>query len=132
MTLRQSPRERQLRLVRKADMPKAPLEKHLVDAIRQLAHKMGLIQWSGRIAVWGHQPPFLPVFGAGTPDVLGVFRDGRMWGLEAKRGPNSKERESQLVWAAAHPYVLVETVRTVEDAHLFFVEHMQPRPLVKT
>ena len=132
MTLRQSPKERQLRLVRKADMPRAPLEKHLVDAIRQLAPKMGLIQWSGRIAVWGHQPPFLPVFGAGTPDVLGVFRDGRMWGLEAKRGPNSKERETQLVWAAAHPYVLVETVRTVEEAHLFFVEHMQPRPLVKT
>ena len=123
MTIRQSKGRAQLRLLKAADMPRRPLEKELVNAIRLVAHRMGLVTWSGRIYIFNHKPPYLPVLGDGTPDVLGVFRDGRMFGIEAKRDSGSKERESQCLWAAKHPSVKVATVRSVEEAVAFWKEH---------
>lgn len=113
----------QLRLLKSSEMPKPPLEKHLIDAIREVAKRMGLDTWSGRIFVHGHKPPFLPVLGPGTPDILGVFRTGLFWGLEGKRDDKSLERESQLIWRARYPQVLVETVRTVDEAVEFWKRH---------
>lgn len=112
----------QLRMLPAAEMPKAPLEKELVDSIRLVAHRMGMITWSGRIFVHGHKPPYLPILGPGTPDILGIFRDGRLWGVEAKRDSSSKERDTQKLWRLTNPGVLVCVARTVEEAVAFWKE----------
>jgi hypothetical protein len=117
------PARGQLRLLRKAEMPKAPLERELVDAIRALAHKMGLIQWSGRIFVLRGKPPYLPILGPGTPDVLILARDGRLLGIEAKRDESSQERQSQVLWRAQFPTVKVAVVRSTVEAYDFLKAH---------
>lgn len=99
----------------------APLEKHLVDAIRHAFKRMGLVTWSGRIWVRGHRPPYLPVLGPGTPDILGVTRQGRLFGVEAKRDDASHDRPSQEAWRAyaAATRIAVVTVRSVGEAVAF-------------
>ena len=82
--IRQPPRG-QLRLLKKADMPRPELERELVDAIRTLIHAMGLVHWTGRMFISNHHPPYLPVLGPGTPDLLVLSRKGVLLGIEAKR-----------------------------------------------
>jgi hypothetical protein len=114
--LRQSKTKGQLRLLPAASMPRAPLEAALVDAIKVVAHRMGFDVFSGRMRIFGHRPPYLPVLGPGTPDLLLVHRDGRLLGIEAKRDASQELRQSQKLWQAMHPAILVLETRSVEEA----------------
>ena len=108
----------QLRLIRSAEMPKAPLEKGLIQAIRDGLSRMGITNWSGRIFVHNHKPPYLPTLGAGTPDVIGVLPSGKMFGIEGKRGEADKPSDVQLWWhaCARATGVQVYVARDVEGA----------------
>jgi hypothetical protein len=91
----------QLRLIPGAkNKPRPAPEKDLVRAIIDGLKKMGILCWSGRIHVRGHLPPYLPVLGKGTPDILGIFPGGQMFGIEGKR-PGEKPSTEQLWWHAS-------------------------------
>ncbi len=100
-------------------MPRPELERELVDAIRTLIHAMGLVHWTGRMFISNHHPPYLPVLGPGTPDLLVLSRKGVLLGIEAKRDASSKLSESQKVWQARYPTVKVAEIRTAEEAAQF-------------
>lgn len=123
----------QLRMYAQEVMPTSsvhgPLEKDLVREIRDVLERMGYKTWSGRIRIFGRPldgsegPPFIPILGPGTPDILGVFpplspAHGRMFGLEAKRDFSEEERASQQRWRtmAAAWRIGVEVVHSVEHA----------------
>lgn len=117
--LRLGASEVQARLLPKASMPKPALEKDLVYAIRAAFDKLGIWNESGRIAVFGRgKVRYLPVLGPGTPDLLCWTSTGRMFGIEAKRDTDSKERDSQREWreAARVRGVIVRTCRSVREA----------------
>jgi hypothetical protein len=104
----------------KSEMPVAPLEAELVDAIREALTRLGILNWSGRIRVFGHKTPYLPVLGKGTPDILYV-RAGRLGGLEAKRDDDKNLNPHQVAWhrlAKAHR-IRVTKVASVEEAIRF-------------
>lgn len=91
----------QLQLIKGAkNAPRPGPEKDLVRAILDGLKRMGILCWSGRIHVFNHRPPYLPVLGPGTPDVLGIFPNGKMFGIEGKR-PGEKPSNEQLWWHAA-------------------------------
>jgi hypothetical protein len=121
--LRQNKARGQLRLLPKTTMPRASLEADLVIAIRKAIAAFGLVHWTGRMFVSNHHPPYLPVLGPGTPDILVLSRKGVLLGIECKRDASSKLSESQKVWQARYPTVKVAEVRTVEEAAQFLKEN---------
>lgn len=101
-----------------------PLERELVDAIRDMLNQFGVLHWSGRIYVRrSGRRAFLPALGTGTPDIIGVVR-GRMFAIEAKRSDKDRARDSQMDWmrlARAHG-IACGVARTVSEAQAIFVQ----------
>jgi hypothetical protein len=97
--------------------PPIPLERELVDAIRDMLSAYGALHWSGRIFVKRGRRTFLPALGTGTPDIIGVVR-GRMFAIEVKRSDKDKERPAQTEWMrqARAAGVACGTARTVHEA----------------
>lgn len=137
----------QLRMLPESEMPTesiVPLEKDVVDETRRALKKLGYLTFSGRAAIYDPTsearderiargwPLFLPVFGPGTPDVLGVFpkSGGRLFGLEFKRDLSEKERATQIRWRAmAEAWgIPVQTVRSTDEAIEFLERHRKPLP----
>ena len=116
MRLRQGRSAGQLRLLPKASMPAAPLERELVDRIRAGLTKLGLLNWSGRLWIRGGHPPYMPILGSGTPDILFVTRDGRLRGIEAKRTASDDLRATQELWREVAARSGVVVLRTHDCA----------------
>jgi hypothetical protein len=129
----------QLRMFAAKEMPieavRGALEKDLVAIVRGELERLGYKTWSGRIRIFGRPldgsegPPFIPILGPGTPDILGVFPPmspayGRMFGLEMKRDLSEKERQSQREWRmmAAALRIPCETFHSLERAVDFLEE----------
>lgn len=120
-------------------MSDPPLETKLVDAIREALAALGIANESGRIYTGG-RPPFLPILGPGTPDILLWIHQRRtdglnprtvsaaeMHGIEAKRTLSDKARASQVAWHErwGRIGVRVTVVSTVADAVRFAKEQMR-------
>lgn len=109
---------KQLKLIKGGKKASLPLERDLVQAIRDGLTRIGIVHWSGRLYVHGGHPPYLPVLGPGTPDILGVFRGARLFGIEAKRSLSDVTSPAQLQWhwIAAQQGIRVYVARDVDEA----------------
>lgn len=119
--LRLGKHETQGRLYSLKMSPRPAPEKDLVNAIRRGLTKMGVLNWSGRIHVRNHRPPYLPILGPGTPDILWLA-GGKFGGIEVKRGDvKAKPDPAQWSWHAVAQFhgmhvITVNDVRSALDA----------------